>query len=265
VRKSRGDGRRPLGGVTLTVTLERSIFGTMRHIPKLPLLCLAVLLAVSCSIRQDVTVETTGSGTVSMRIKLEKVFMDYLTDLAQLTGDTRGGRIFDVEEIKKGFAQREDLELRRISSPTPDVLEMDIAFRSIERVFAREEKLQRAGIVSFTKTAAGYSLRFHLDRGNFDQVLEFLPFLKNPLFEGLAPQEGDATTEKEYLEMIELALGEEGATKLQSSTIETRVTVKGTLVSQEGGTASGRVVTYKIPLLRVLLLDKPLDYSIVFR
>ena len=237
----------------------------MRHIPRLLLLALAVILAVGCSIRQDVTVAADGSGTVSMRIKLEQVFMDYLTDLAELTGDSRGGRIFDVEEIKKGFAERDDLELRRISSPTPDVLEMEIAFRSIERVFAREEKLQRAGIVSFTKTAAGYSLRFHLERGNFDQVLEFLPFLQNPLFEGLGPQEGDATTESEYLEMIELALGAEGAAKLKTSTIETRVAVKGTLVSQEGGAVSGGVVTYRTPLLRVLLLDKPVDYSIVFR
>jgi hypothetical protein len=95
--------------------------------------------------------------------------------------------------------------------------------------------------------------------------LEFLPFLKNPLFEGLAPQEGDDMTESEYLEMIELALGEEGAKKLKTSTIETRVAVKGTLVSQKGGSVSGGAVTYRIPLLRVLLLDKPLDYSILFR
>jgi hypothetical protein len=191
--------------------------------------------------------------------------MDYLNDLAELTGDASGGRIFDVEQIKKSFTERDDLQLRRISSPTPDILEMDIAFRSIERVFAREEKLQQAGIVSFAKVAQGYSVRFHLDRSNFGQVLEFLPFLQSPLFEGLAPQEGDDMTESEYLEMIELALGEEGAKSLKASTIETRVAVKGTLVSQEGGTVSGGVVTYRIPLLRVLLLDKPLDYSIVFR
>jgi hypothetical protein len=65
--------------------------------------------------------------------------------------------------------------------------------------------------------------------------------------------------------MIELALGAEGAAKLKTSTIETRVAVKGTLVSQEGGAVSGGVVTYRTPLLRVLLLDKPVDYSIVFR
>jgi hypothetical protein len=237
----------------------------MRSIPQILLCILASALLWSCSIRQDVTVEPTGSGTVSMRIKLEQVFMDYLNDLAELTGEASGGRIFDVEQIKKSFTERDDLQLRRISSPTPDILEMDIAFRSIERVFAREEKLRQAGIVSFAKEAERYSVRFHLDRSNFGQVLEFLPFLQSPLFEGLAPQEGDDMTESEYLEMIELALGEEGAKRLKASTIETRVAVKGTLVSQQGGTVSGGVVTYRIPLLRVLLLDKPLDYSIVFR
>jgi hypothetical protein len=245
--------------------MESSIFLCMRRLTHVVLLALAASLLLACSIRQDITLETSGSGNLSMRIKLEKVFVDYLNDLAELTGQADGGKIFDVEQIKKGFAERDDLQLKRISSPTPDVLEMDIAFRSIEKVFAREEKLKQAGIVSFAKAADGYSVRFHLDRANFDQVLEFLPFLKNPLFEGLAPQEGDVTTEAEYLEMIDLALGEGGSRTLKASAIETRVTVKGTLVSQQGGTVSGGVVAYKVPLLRVLLLDKPLDYSILFR
>ncbi|MBN1835557.1 MAG: hypothetical protein JW820_06880 [Spirochaetales bacterium] len=226
---------------------------------------IAAALLPACSIRPEVTVETTGSGTVSMRIRLEKVFVDYLNDLAELTGDAAGGRIFKVEDIRKSFAERNDLELRRIESPSPDVLDMEIAFDSIETVFAREEKLQEAGIVSFARVPEGYAIRFHLDRGNFGDIQEFLPFLKNPLFDGLAPQEGDVTTEAEYLEMIDLALGEEGSAALKASTIETRVTVKGTLVSQQGGSVSGNTVTFSIPLLRVLLLDEPLDYSIVFR
>ena len=237
----------------------------MRRIPHVLLFTLAAVLLLACSVRQDVTVQTSGSGTVAMRIQLEKVFMDYLKDLAELTGDAGGGRIFNVEEIRKGFAERDDLELRNLSSPTPDVLDLEVAFRSIERVFAREEKLRKAGIVSFAKVPEGYSIRIHLDRSNFDEIQEFLPFLKSPLFEGLAPQEGDVTTEKEYLEMIDLALGEEGSRMLKSSTIETRVAVKGTLVSQQGGSVSGGMVTFRTPLLRVLLLDKPLDYSIVFR
>jgi hypothetical protein len=72
-------------------------------------------------------------------------------------------------------------------------------------------------------------------------------------------------TEADYLEMIDPAIGEEGTKALKASTIETRLAVKGTLVSQQGGSASGNIVPFRVPLLRVLLLDKPLDYSIVFR
>jgi hypothetical protein len=37
------------------------------------------------------------------------------------------------------------------------------------------------------------------------------------------------------------------------------------LVSQSGGTITPGGVTFKVPLIRVLLLDKPLDYSLVFK
>jgi hypothetical protein len=105
----------------------------------------------------------------------------------------------------------------------------------------------------------------HLDRKNFSQLLELAPFLKNPLFEGLGPQENDDATEAEYLELIDLALGAGGAATLKASYIETTVLVKGRVVAQTGGTAVPGGVVFRIPLLRVLLLDKPLDYSLTFK
>jgi hypothetical protein len=118
-----------------------------------------------------------------MHIKLEKVFTDYLMDLAEFTEDASGGRIFNVEKIKKGFAPRDDLELPKISFPTRDAMDMEIGFRSIETAFPREEKLQKAGIASFAKIPNGCSIRFHLDHSNFIDIREFLPFFQNHLFE----------------------------------------------------------------------------------
>jgi hypothetical protein len=251
----------------LTQAGEGTIFLPMRRLLALVSAAVAALLLSSCSIRQEVRLEASGSGAVSMRITLQKLFMDYIADLSELTGQQTGGQVFDLEGIRKGFAERSDVELKRIASPTPDVLEMDLSFRSIEQVFAGEQKLKGAPIVTFAKTGDGQTLRFHLDRQNFAQVTEFLPFLRNPLFEGLGPQEGDNTTEAEYLELIDLALGAGGAAALKASAIETQVSVKGKVVSQSGGTAgaNGSSVVYKVPLIRVLLLDKPLDYSLAFK
>ncbi len=226
---------------------------------------LLALSALGCSVSQRVTLEPEGSGTAVVRIRLEKLLVTYLQDLAEVSGAAtrEKGRIFDVEDIRKGFASRQEVTLRRIESPGPERLDMELEFRSIEKLFAAPEKPQT--ILTLRKEAQGTSLRVHLDRGNFSQLLELAPFLKSPLFEGLGPQENDDATEAEYLELIDLALGEGGSAALKASVIETTVLVKGQVVAQSGGALVPGGVVFRIPLLRVLRLDKPLDYSLTFK
>jgi hypothetical protein len=226
---------------------------------------LAVAMLLSCTIKQQVELQADASGIVSMQIRLEPVFVEYIEDLSALTGESLEGRIFNVEEIEKGFAERDDVTLLAISTPTPDTLDMKLQYTSIEEVFSSEQELQESGIIRFEKVSQGYSVRFHLDRKNFPAVMTFIPALQNPLFEGLGPQENDDTTEEEYYELMDLALGDGGADSARNSYIETKVNVRGTLVSQSGGTITPGGVTFTVPLIRVLLLDRPLDYSLVFK
>ena len=226
---------------------------------------LAVATLLGCAIKQQVDIQTDASGTVSMQISLEPVFVQYIEDLSALTGESVEGGIFDVEEIEKGFAEREDVRLLSVSTPTPDTLDMELEYTSIEEVFSSEQELQESGIIRFDKVSQGYSVRFHLDRENFPAVMTFIPALQNPLFEGLGPQENDDTTEEEYYELMDLALGKGGAESVRNAYIETKVTVRGTLVSQSGGTITPEGVTFTVPLIRVLLLDRPLDYTLVFK
>jgi hypothetical protein len=229
------------------------------------LLLLVLAVFLSCAIKQEVQLEADASGTVTTQIRLEPVFVEYIKDLSALTGESTDGQVFNIEEIREGFAEREDVTLLAIGTPTPETLEMKLKFTSIEEVFSSEQELQQSGIIRFEKVSRGYSVRFHLDRQNFPAVMNFIPVLQNPLFEGLGPQENDDTTEEEYYELMDLALGDGGADSVRNSSIETKVTVKGTLVSQSGGKIAPGGVTFTLPLIRVLLLDKPLDYSLVFK
>jgi hypothetical protein len=81
----------------------------------------------------------------------------------------------------------------------------------------------------------------------------------------MGPQPEENVTEEEYLQMIEFSLGEEGPALLRKSFINIVIKPESGVVSQTGGTLSGGAVTFKIPLLSLLLLDKPLDYSITYR
>jgi hypothetical protein len=232
-----------------------------------PVLLVMLVLStiLGCTIKQQVELKADASGTVAMQIRLEPVFVQYVEDLSALTGESPGGQIFNVEEIKRGFAERADVKLLSVRTPTKDTLEMKLEYNSIEEVFSSEQELQESGIIRFEKVSQGYSVRFHLDRENFPAVMSFIPALQNPLFEGLGPQENDDTTEDEYYELMDLALGDGGADAVRNGYIETKVNVRGTLVSQSGGTVTPGGVTFTIPLIRVLLLDKPLDYSLVFK
>ncbi len=229
------------------------------------LLITAGFLFGSCSVKQHVFIETDSSGSMSLRIELNKVLIEYLKELAELTGEPIEGDIFNVDKIKSEIPEDSRVELKRIQTPAPEILEIDMAFNRIEDLFAGDNQLRSAGILSFNRVSEGYSLRIYLDHDNFSQIPELFPFLQNPLFEGLGPQENDNTTEDEYLELIELAMGEDGASALKASYFNIQVKVRGKILTQSGGTISRGGVNFRIPLIRVLLLDKPLEYSIVFK
>ncbi len=225
----------------------------------------ALLIPVSCSMRQKIFMEIDGSGTADIRIEVSKVFSDYIKDLAEVTGTLMEDGIFNIEEIEKELAANEKIELKRIQTPGPDTLEMTIAFPGIEELFSNQTGLEEAGVLSFSSEGGKYNLRIHIDRSNFTQIYEAFPMLKNPFFEGFGPQEGDTISEEEYLELIELAMGEEGAVALKASFLELHVKVKGRLIWQSGGTLDKDGVVFRIPLIRLALLNKSLDYSVSFK
>jgi hypothetical protein len=228
----------------------------------------AALLLTSCAVKQKATLEVDGSGSVSFRFELEQFFLDALVDMASLEegSDTaKEGTVFDVDKIRAEFAKKPDVQLVNIESPNPRVLEGTFVFKSVEEVFRSEVALSAAGVISFMRQGVRNTIRVHLDRENFQEVSAFLALKENPLFEMFGPEENEGTTEEEYLEMVEFMLGEKGPQSLTASTVELQVVVKGRILSQTGGQVVDGSVVFRTPLIRVLLLDRPLDYSIVFQ
>ncbi len=218
--------------------------------------------------KNEVTISVDGSGSVEFKIELRSFFLEVIIDLADFAGENEAladGGLFDLEKIKEDFAEKPNVQLKNLSSPSPEILEGAFSFQEVEEVFKGEDGLTEAGIISFSQQGEEKTFSFHLDRDNFVQVSRFLTFLDNPFFQMFSPEENEGTTEEEYLEMIEFALGEEGPPAIKESNIELQVNVKGKIVSQKGGKLLGNSVLFTIPLIRVLMLDEPLDYTVVFK
>ncbi len=221
----------------------------------------------ACTMKQEATLNVDGSGAVSFDFSIEPFFVDTLKEMAELTGEEQmpNGDIFNIPQIKKDFAEKDEVILQDITSPRKERLKGFFTFKNIDSVFKDQEKLQEAGIISLTKQRGNTILQLTLSKQNYKQVSDLFPIVESPLFEMFGPQDGEYITEDEYYGMVELAFGEEGAKGLRRSYIELKVNVKGKILSQQGGIIRDDSVIFKIPLIKVLLLNTPLRYSIVFQ
>ncbi len=228
---------------------------------------LVILIFTACTIKQEVELEKDGSGRVDFHIEIERFFLDYLLDMAELTGElelSEQSTIFDIDKIRTDLNQKPGVTVTRLASPAPEVVEGSFTFRNIEEVFNNEALLTQAEVMAFTREDNVKSLKLHLDRGNFKHIYSLFPILANPVVESFGPMKNEDTSEKEYLEMMDFALGEEGPEGIRNSSIDLVIKINGRLLSQLGGIINKEGVSFQIPLIRVLLLDQPLDYSITF-
>ena len=216
---------------------------------------------------QNIVIRTDGSGTLAMHAEVSPLLHDYIASLAEMSGKTdvmKNGKLFDAAAIKKDFEVRPGITVKKAVTPTPDSLDLELAYLSLTDVFTSDPSLKSAGALVYAEANGKKSVKLHLDRTNYTQLSAIFPQLKDPIFATLGPQVDDTITEAEYLDMVKFSLGDDGPALLKKSYITLVIKPEGQIVSQSGGTLNGGAVTFKIPLLRILVLDKPLDYSVTF-
>jgi len=228
----------------------------------------ACLLSASCSVNSGLVLKKDGSATATARVESSAPFLEYVMGVADVVGMkdlAKQGRIYDLKEIQKGLESGPGVTVKRIASPKPEVLDVDVAFRSVTEIFAKDPTVKGSGVLSISESGGKKTLRLHLDRNNFKQLSVLFPILDNPMFSGMGPQSNEGTSEEDYLAMMEYAMGAEGPKAIRNASIDLTVRVEGEILSQTGGSLSGGTAVFHFPLIRLLLLDKPIDLSVTYR
>jgi hypothetical protein len=230
------------------------------------ILCILPVILISCTVQQDISITVNGSGSSDLLVKLEPVFVYYILDLAEAfsdSDDTGKVDIFKLEEIKKQINERPGASVEKIVSPDQKTLELSFQFSDIRKLLTSGDKNVQ-DIITFSSKKGINTIHFHLEKSNYSSLTDLFPMLKNQVFENLAPQVDEDIPAAEYLDIIEFAMGEDGPGAVKSSDITIKVNVQGKIVSQKGGTVKNNTVLFQIPLLRVCLLNQPLDFEITY-
>jgi hypothetical protein len=228
---------------------------------------LMAVFAVSCAMNQTVLIKSDGSGTLAMHVEVARLLHDYVARLSEVSDKPvlgSGGKFFDAASIRKDFESRPGITVTKAATPSNDAMDLELAFDSIQDVFTREESLKSAAALAYSESGGRKTIRLHLDRGNYPQLARTFPLLASPAFAVFGPQANDTTSDEEYLEMVSFSIGDDAPALLKRSYFTLTLDPEGEILSQTGGEIVGGAVIFRIPLLRLLVLDTPLDYSVTF-
>jgi hypothetical protein len=221
----------------------------------------------SCSVKNEISLAADGSGRASLEANIDEALVFYMQSLAELTGEqSKDGKLFNVEEIKKGIEENPGVRVESIKNFDDRKITSTVSFNNIEELILETRENLGRQVISFKEFGAEKEIKIYIDIDNFTDIAPLFPMVEEPLFMTFGPLENQGLTEEEYLEMMEYALGDGGGELIKKSMITTEITIDGNLISQKGGTVSEKnTVVFETPLIRLLLLDKPIEYSIRFR
>jgi hypothetical protein len=232
----------------------------------------ALPLLACCTVDQTLTIGADGSGSLFTHAEVSPLLRDYLSSLAEVSGGAgpaKDGRVFDAPSIRRDFQARPGLKVLKAEAPTASSLDLDLGFDSLqealEEALRGQGVLQAAGAITLAEADGSTTLRVRLNRSTWSQLVSLFPPLKDPVVQQLGPQGTGKVTESDYLEMIRFSMGDAAPGLLKKSFFTLTVRPEGQIVSQAGGTMGNGAVVFRIPVLRALVLDRPLEYSVTYR
>lgn len=271
---------------------------------KAALLVVAPLFLVvlgGCSMHQHIDINPDGSGSANVQVVLAPLVVQYMDDILASLGPPpasggSGPALFDLARIRSAFDALPGVNLTKLSTPARNTLALRCSFDNIDKVIPVPDGSVGAGSsvgASGSPTgpsAAGSSaragggerplefrdhggvktLRLLLSRSTWPAVAGLPPLQNNPILKSLGPQESRHYTKSEYLNLLDYAFSDYASKDkveqaITSAAVDIEVTVHGTIVSEQGGVRSGNTVTYHVPLLEIVTLEKPIDLSVSFR
>ena len=228
------------------------------------------ILLQSCSLKQTLFIDKTSAGNVSFELILASYFAEVAEKLSDLLPDDPEAQdskegIFNLDQIREDFSNDESVILKELVSPSREKLTGSLSFEDVTDVFKGNMSADGKGIFGFSHTGDIYTLSLELSYTTIERLLVSNPSMNSPLMESFGPLANKGLTDNDYLDMMQFALGDESRAGIEESFLLLDVNVDGKVVSLQGGVKLDEdTVRFRIPLLRILILDEPQSFSVSF-
>ena len=215
---------------------------------------------LSCSTKIESVVRVGGSANVSLQASLEPRTLALLKSLMGFMGEASDAPVLNGEAISQSMASAPGISSVLLRNTNSSALEGTIAISHVGNFLSSEE----GKFITYSEESGITSIVFVLDRDSAPllisklsaQVEEYLSALMAPIVSG------ESLNPQEYLNLVALIYSRPLADEIAASHILASIDFPRPLIEVQGGTFTGRRAEFEIPLLDILVLEKPLRYEL---
>jgi hypothetical protein len=224
----------------------------------LPLL----MLFFSCFAEINGTVREGGVAELTLNTAMGPRTTALIRSLRIFAGEGAGAPILDGSAISHSMSLAPGVRTVSLRNSGPETLDGSIFISNIGDFLALPNAENR--FISFTEGRQASSIVLFLDRASAPQLISLLsPEVYDYLSALMAPVAiGETMSAHEYLDLVASIYSRPLANEIAEARIRATIEFPRPVTAIRGGTYSGNKAEFDIPLLDILVLERPLRYEV---
>ena len=215
---------------------------------------------MSCSARIDGVVAAGGAAEINVKASLGPRTVSLVQSIRGFMGDTRNTPALDGAAISRSLTAASGIKAASLINTSSDALEGTISISNVGDLLLSEKDM----FITYSDSTASSSIVAVLDRNSAPLLISRLsPEVEDYLSALMAPVVlGEYMSPGDYLSLISMVYGRSLADEIAEARIKVSIEFPRQVTSVSGGNSSGRRAEFDIPLLDILVLEKPLRYEV---
>jgi len=230
------------------------------------------LLFASCTAQISGSLKGDGQADLQIYAALEPRMTALIGGLAAASGTAQPGSsnvLIDGPAIAASMSLAPGIDSVSLNNIAPAAIQGPIKISRITDFLTGGKRLsvRSPDFITFTQSKGGGRCAINIDRYSGPKILGLIsPEIGDYLAALMAPlATGETLTKAEYLTLVGSVYGKSITDEISQAFIRAYIDFPGQVQSAKGGTFSGRRAEFAIPLLDILVLEKPLSYEVVWK
>lgn len=230
---------------------------------KLTFITAVALFTFSCSSSHHIYINKDNSADIKFNIKNKPSLTETLTEWGVVQDSESPLNVKEIESEMNQNPEIVDIDIKSINNR--DYIG-SFRVKDLNMLFTQEEIPNELKVFNLIENGEDKALKMNLSLENYIYLKSTLPILQEDSIDMVGPEASQDYTQEEYLDMLSFTLGDKGPEDLMESNISLIIEVDGNITEVTGGEIlSNTTAEFKIPLIRVIMLKEPLEYSVTYR